>query len=183
MDASSVYLIFLSVVALILTLAVTRLYRNEIKKMFKIYNRNMGLSVGDRLPQNSIRDLHGTPVEIFHPKIRGTIMIFTSLGCNACKSLYPILSNYQFKYADLKVMTFTVGDRSDVLAMIEEYKLTVPVAVINEDDKRRYGISSLPFAYFVTPDGRIAAKSIVNYEEHLDALVGAAQFSSYTKTG
>lgn len=182
-DMNSVHLIILSFIVLVLIFAVTRLYRNEVKKMFKMQGRSLGLSVGDRFPQNTFRDIHSVPIDIFHPKLKGSIMVFTSLTCNACKSVYPFLSNYQAKHPDIKVVNFTAGDKDGILANIDEYKLTVSVIAINQDDLIRYGVSSIPFAYFVTTDGRIAAKSVVNYEEHLDSMVGTAQFSVYTKSG
>lgn len=121
-------------IILILLYSVKNLYHIEIKRILRANAYSTGIPVGERFPKNTIRDINTKLIDIFNPKIKASLFIFTSIGCGACKSVYPFLNSLQVKYPDFLIATFIMGEKGEILNLIEEYQMKLPIIPFTREE-------------------------------------------------
>jgi thiol-disulfide isomerase/thioredoxin len=100
----------------------------------------------------------------------GTVVVLTSPDCGACKMLYPVLPRFAREHPDIRVVSLMLGDRESVRSVVDEYGLHMPVAAIDHDELRTLRTEIFPFAYLLSPDGKVMAKGLTMNEDHLKIL-------------
>ncbi|MFD3259697.1 hypothetical protein ACE3MQ_13895 [Paenibacillus lentus] len=106
-------------------------------------------------------------------KIRknGFLIALTSLGCDQCKPLYPILENFHRQHADLQLILMTVGLEEEVINNIHKFQLTMPVVAITTADMKMMQTGYFPFIYYLSPRAEVLTKSLVFDEEQFALLL------------
>ncbi|MGM1048876.1 hypothetical protein SAMN05661091_5714 [Paenibacillus uliginis N3/975] len=99
----------------------------------------------------------------------GFLIAFTDAKCTSCKELYPVLERFHQQSPQFQSLILMVGQEPDVVEIINQYGLTVPVMPIDSPTSFQTGI--FPFVYYLSPKGEVIAKSVVQYREQLNALL------------
>jgi len=85
--------------------------------------------------------------------------------------LYPDLPRFAKEHPDIRIVSLMLGSRESVRSIVDEYGLQLPVAAIDHDDLSMLRTEIFPFAYLLSPDGKVMAKGATMNEEHLKILV------------
>jgi methylamine dehydrogenase accessory protein MauD len=148
-----------------------------------------GPQAGAVAPSFDLVALDGRPVRLGRESAAGrsTLVFFLSPTCPICKRLLPVVKSMAASdRLKTDVILASDGDEDAQRAMIERHGLQDIPFVLSTDLGRAYGVSKLPYAVLLAPDGRIAAKGLVNNREHLDSLFeardrGVASLQDYLK--
>lgn len=134
-----------------------------------------GPKVGALAPRLDLIALDGRSVSIgVADAARSTLIFFLSPTCPICKTLLPTVQRIAHEERDrLQVILASDGDEAAQRKMVEERKLHAFPLVLSTDLGRSYGVSKLPHAALIGPDGRLAATGLVNNREHLESLLAA----------
>jgi thiol-disulfide isomerase/thioredoxin len=133
-------------------------------------HRNHGIPAGDSFPTRTFDWIDGSEHhDLAHGG--GTVVVITSPGCGACKMLYPDLPRFAKEHPDIRIVSLMLGSRESVRSIVDEYGLQLPVAAIDHDDLSMLRTEIFPFAYLLSPDGKVMAKGATMNEEHLKILV------------
>ena len=120
--------------------------------------QDMGIPIGSPMPKLQVDDLAGTSVPLTAGGKKGSVVLFSSVSCAACKTLYPVLQPYQTRHPEVDVVVLMIGEPEEVQATKEKYGLSVPVASTTADEFAEFQINTFPFAYYLSPDGKIRNK-------------------------
>lgn len=165
--------VILQSVILIAVCSVVAVLLSKLSNPFPrgmLTHQNHGIPAGDSFPIRTFDWIDGSEHhELAHGG--GTVVVFTSLGCGACKVLYPVLPRFAKEHPDIRVVSLMLGSRESVRSIVDEYGFQLPVAAINHDDLSTLRTEIFPFAYLLSPDGKVMAKGATMNEEHLKILV------------
>jgi methylamine dehydrogenase accessory protein MauD len=135
-----------------------------------------GVKVGEAAPIQDLVTLDSRPLRIGEPTARSTLLFFLSPTCSICKSLLPVIKSMAGNEADrLRIVLASDGDEALQRRLVVEYGLEAFSFVLSTDLGMTYGVSKLPYAALLGPDGRLAAKGLVNNREHLESLLEAEE--------
>lgn len=134
-----------------------------------------GPKVGEAAPKFNLQALDGTPVVIGQSQAdRSTLIFFLSPTCPVCKTLLPVVKRIAHDEQDrLRVVLASDGDERAQRLMVEERQLEAFPLVLSTELGMTYGVSKLPHAALIAPDGKLAAAGLVNNREHLESLLAA----------
>jgi len=145
-----------------------------------------GPAVGAQAPEFDLPSLNGGSVRLGGADVdgRATLLFFLSPTCPICKSMLPVLFSIVRETPSARLVFASDGDEEKQRLMISQERLTGYPFVLSSELGRSYGVGKLPYAILVGPDGRIAAKGLVNNREHLESLleaqrVGIASLQDY----
>jgi len=137
-----------------------------------------GLPVGDRAPDFDLVDLDGR-----HRSLSGLlasrvplVLTFSEPGCGACEALLPQLGHLQTAYVgelDI-VLVSRAGAGDDHVA----HDVDGLAAVLLQDQREvalRYGVSAVPSATVVSPEGTIAGPLAIGPAAIEELIRGTAQ--------
>ncbi|GIO35265.1 hypothetical protein J41TS12_01260 [Paenibacillus antibioticophila] len=168
-DIFTVSYILLWLVVILISYGVIVVLKSAITARSTLYEQQEGLPEGVGFPLNNRIPMDGKALDVTgHGKL-GTLIFLTSLQCLACKKLYSIINDVQKKMPAYQYLFMMSGPLEEVNAAIQEYGLEVPV--IHVENFKDLQTPFVPFGYYVSPDGLIQAKGIINNEGHLQALV------------
>lgn len=149
-----------------------------------------GPKVGEAAPRFDLAALDGQPVSIGGGQgTRSTLVFFLSPTCPVCKTLLPVVKRIAQEERDrLGVVLASDGDEAAQRAMVEERGLRAFPLVLSTELGMAYGVSKLPHAVLIGPDGRLSASGLVNNREHLESLLsaqdlGVASLQEYLSRG
>ncbi|MFA6031495.1 MAG: redoxin family protein [Myxococcota bacterium] len=134
-----------------------------------------GPRVGDPAPSFELISLAGEVVRIGKPnQARSTLLFFLSPSCPVCKTLVPVAKKIAAAEQDrLAVVFASDGDEAAQQRMVMEQKLGEYPLVLSTELGLAFGVSKLPHAALIGPDGKLAASGLVNNREHLESLLMA----------
>lgn len=130
-----------------------------------------GLPHGVLFPQLEFETVNKGPIDLkqLHEPKRGFLVAFTDAKCSSCKSLYPLLEKFNKRNPQFQPLILMLGQQLDVQEIVTQFQLTIPVANIATPIPFDTGI--FPFVYYLTPQGEVITKSVVQHKEQLDALL------------
>lgn len=103
------------------------------------------------------------------------LVLFVSPTCPVCRGLVPVARRLSHA-EDLDLVFASDGDSR--LAH-EQYVLALDIAafpyVLSQTLGMGFGVSKLPFAVLIDPQGVLVAKGLVNTREHLESLIEARE--------
>lgn len=135
-----------------------------------------GPVAGDPAPRFDLVALDGRPVTIGGPGEigRSTLLFFVSPTCSVCKSLMPVVKSIAAEEGDaLRLILASDGDEALQRRMVAANGLEAFPLVLSMKLGLAFEVSKLPHAVLIGPDGKIAAKGLVNNREHLESLFEA----------
>ena len=151
-------------ICLLLCVAVIRLYRKAKDKVqSELLEQDHGMSLGERFPPNGIN--------INNRSYKGTIVIFTTVGCSACKLIYRTFNKFSKKHNDFNFIFIALGDKETVSKNFEENNISAPFISITHEMMEFYQTRIFPFAYLLNSEFRIIRKGVINDEHHLNLLL------------
>jgi methylamine dehydrogenase accessory protein MauD len=133
---------------------------------------NKSLESGSTAPRVEVHDINtGKAQVIGAPGERSTLVFFLSPGCPVCKTLLPMLKSVKAAESDwLDVVFASDGTLEEHREFIQQHGLTGQAYISSEDLGKQYGISKLPYAVLIDPQGIIASLGLVNSREHFESL-------------
>jgi len=172
----------LSYVALWAVVAVQSLVLVVILRMFGSFYLGTrdgisrdGPSLGSTAPSFHARDLTGRTVNEPSPGIVNAF-VFTSLGCDACRSMLPDLEALQDELAAQARLTLLVEAQLDQVAVLGEYRSTkMNVLAITNSVAHQYKVRVSPYAIVVDHNGIVRSKGLINERMHLEHLLSEAR--------
>ncbi len=158
---------------LVLTLSVFVI--NLSKKPSKVLAANQsGLPVGARFPKFEIHSVNKQlPFSVVYPEGKETILLFSSLRCAICDTVYPLLFTAEQKY---KLKTQVIMESKDdkfesIIQKIEDKSLNAPVYALTQHIKEEVKLAGFPFAYYLSADGKVLSKGVTTSFADIDLLV------------
>jgi methylamine dehydrogenase accessory protein MauD len=148
---------------------------------------NKGLTVGERVPELDVLDLHGKPLKLGAQRADGlsTLILFLSPTCPVCESLLPVLkSSRKDEQKWLQIVLASDGEPGTHKEFVRERGLGEFPYVISAPLGMTYQVSRLPFAALLDAAGKLRARGLVNSREHLESLfeaqrLGVASLQEY----
>lgn len=134
-----------------------------------------GPKVGKSAPNFDLVSLSGERVKIGGAgRRKSTLLFFLSPTCPVCKTLIPIVKRIAAEERDrLDIVFASDGDEAAQRRMIDDQNLGEFPLVLSTELGLAFGVSKLPHAALVGPDGNLAASGLVNNREHLESLLTA----------
>ncbi len=124
----------------------------------------IGLGVGYRPPDFSVRDLSGQPQSLSQYRGKVVVLHFWASWCPYCRQEIPELTTLHQDWAGKGVRVLTISIDQDV-AKLKQYLAQSPVpypviADLQADPSvaDQYGVSGIPVTYVLTRDGLIASR-------------------------
>jgi methylamine dehydrogenase accessory protein MauD len=135
-----------------------------------------GPKIGAHAPIFSLTTLDGADCVIGSPSGRTQLLFFLSPTCPVCKKLLPILRSIRSdEQRDTDILLASDGAVQDHKAFYTREKLAPFPYVLSAELGLTYRIGKLPYAIVIGPDGRIAAKGLVNNREQIESLLTARE--------
>ncbi|MNW46189.1 Methylamine utilization protein MauD [compost metagenome] len=171
MDIFNISYVVLWIVVIIVAYGVVTVLNGAIKIRSTLYEQHEGLPQGVPFPLNGRVPFNDKPVGLTnHGKI-ATLVFLTSSGCLACKKLYPAINDLQKRMPLYQYLIMMSGTEEEVQVIMKDYEIKAPV--IRVDNFKDLQTPFVPFGYYVSEDGIIRAKGIVNNEFHAQALISS----------
>ncbi len=87
-------IIILWVLVVIISIMVIKLYNliAQAQKRKSFGESDVGFPTGSTFPLKEILSYNGELINLSNKEYEGTIVLFTTYGCKACKMLYPVLN-------------------------------------------------------------------------------------------
>ncbi len=165
-----VFVIGLSFLVLALTRQIGVLYERVAPAGALMINKK--LETGAVAPKVQAQNINTSgSVSIGGKRERSQLLFFLSPGCPVCKTLLPMLKSV--KTAEAKWLDIVFASDGELQAhrdFIAQQGLGSDVYVSSEVLGKQYGISKLPFAVLIDPDGVVASLGLVNSREHFESL-------------
>jgi methylamine dehydrogenase accessory protein MauD len=134
-----------------------------------------GPEVGAAAPVFDLAVLGGGSVAVGRPTGRPQMLFFLSPTCPVCKKLVPVLRSLPSGEAGIDVILASDGEQAEHLAFYRREKLAPFPYVLSPALGLTFRISKLPYAVLIGPDGKIAAKGLVNNREQIESLLLAEE--------
>ncbi|WP_334072208.1 MULTISPECIES: hypothetical protein [Paenibacillus] len=168
-DMYEISYLLLWVIVILISYVVIVILKSAITARSMLYEQQEGLPEGAEFPLGGRLPMDGKAVLLKDHGKLGTLIFLTSSQCLACKKLYSVINDVQKKMPVYQYLFMMSGPEDEVNAAIKEYELQVPI--IHVENFKDLQTPFVPFGYYVSPDGLIRAKGIINNEGHLQALV------------
>lgn len=134
-----------------------------------------GPDIGTSAPVFDLTALGGASLAIGRATGRPQLLFFLSPTCPVCKKLVPVLRSLPSGEAGLDIVLASDGEQAEHLAFYRREKLAPFAYVLSSQLGMTFRISKLPYAVLIGPDGRIAAKGLVNNREQIESLLLARE--------
>ncbi|WP_409345524.1 TlpA family protein disulfide reductase [Paenibacillus sp. MBLB4367] len=166
--------IFQWLLLIICSFAVINLYIQ--RRMFRreLGMKDAGFAYGTVFPKLRLQTFLGEDVSLSSKNIKGSVVAFTAVSCDACNTLYPSISSFLKSRPGFQMTIMMVGNAEDVSQKAAHYDISVPVVRLQHEQLEEFGVKGFPFAYYLSPEGKVLSKGIVNSGEHLSILIGSA---------
>jgi methylamine dehydrogenase accessory protein MauD len=135
-----------------------------------------GPAIGDPSPVFDLALLTGGRIAIGRSTGRLQMLFFLSPTCPVCKKLLPVLRSIRAdEQKTTDVLLASDGTLNEHLAFYKREKLAPFPYVLSAELGMKFRIGKLPYAVIIGPDGRIAAKGLVNNREQIESLLTAQE--------
>lgn len=170
--------IILWCIVIVISISVFAILREAIKVKSNLYEQHEGLPKGSDFPLENNILVNGKSLNVRNKEKIGTVIFLTSTTCSVCSKVYPIINDFQKNKPLYQYLIFMVGTEESVNNAIKEYDIKAPV--VRMDNLSDLQAPFVPFGYYVSQDGVIHAKGIVNNEGHIESLIlyGEEQISA-----
>lgn len=172
-DIFDISYLLLWVIVILISYSVIVILKNAITTRSMLYEQHEGLPEGDEFPLGERIPMDGKALSLTDHGKLGTLIFLSSPHCMACKKLYSVINEVQKKVPVYQYLFMMSGMEDEINATIKEYGLQVPI--IQVENFKDLQVPFVPFGYYVSQDGLIRAKGIINNEGHLQALISLGE--------
>ena len=134
-----------------------------------------GPEIGTAAPVFELPSLTGGLLGVGRATGRAQLIFFLSPTCPVCKKLLPVLRALRSGERETDVILASDGEQPEHLAFYRRENLAPFPYVLSPALGLTYKISKLPYAVLIGPDGKIAAKGLVNNREQIESLLVAQE--------
>lgn len=169
----SMTLLLFTLNLLIILVSCITLYSitEALKARNKLIKSEDGLKKGSLYPLDLLKNIEGNEVRLVNGS-DGMVLIFTSFGCNVCKSVYPYLEQIRNEYSNIQFHIVMLANIDEAKETINKYKLdNFLISLVRYEQLPDFGITGFPFTYLISNKGIIIEKGIVNYKRDFDLLI------------
>ena len=171
---------FAWIAIVVLTIAVLALARqvgvlHERLAPMGALTMDRGPEIGTLAPVFDLPLLTGGVLGIGRATGRTQLLFFLSPTCPVCKKLLPVLRTLGRGERETDVILASDGEQPEHLAFYRRENLAPFPYVLSPALGLTYKISKLPYAVLIGPDGKIAAKGLVNNREQIESLLVALE--------
>lgn len=133
-----------------------------------------GLKAGTTAPAFRLPRLGGGEVALEDYRGQRVLLVFSDPGCGPCMQLAPQLQQLSRQRPNIQILIVSRGDAVANQAKVDEYGLTLPVALQKQwEISRLYAMFATPIGYLINADGVLVADVAVGVEPILGLLQGA----------
>ncbi|MGM7684522.1 peroxiredoxin family protein [Cytobacillus sp. Hm23] len=126
--------------------------------------KDCGLSIGDVIPDATMKNWDNTYINLFPLKQR-TALFFVSLGCYNCIDLLPFIKEIQLQW-NIDIILFSSGSKEDHAEMADYFKWSFSIISLETDDMEKvFNVTHLPFTIIVDDAGKVINKGVVYNNE------------------
>jgi len=170
-----VFVIGLALLVFALTRQIGVLYERVAPAGALMINKK--LESGSIAPIVQVQDINtGATIKIGGAQDRSQLIFFLSPSCPVCKTLLPMLRSVKAAEEDwLDILFASDGELQDHRDFIDQQGLTNDTYISSETLGKQYGVSKLPFAVLIDPEGVVASLGLVNSREHFESLFEAME--------
>lgn len=148
---------------------------SQIKKTYKkLIGQDNGLVVGSKFPVMELITTKSEVISIEQKKYDGTVILFTSVSCKSCLTVYPLLNNLIQSHARIQFISIILGTKEEIENKISEFSLNLPVTQITKDELYKFGTTPFPFGYFISAKGVIITKNVATNKQLVNLLIKSA---------
>ncbi|MEQ7049188.1 hypothetical protein ABN764_00840 [Paenibacillaceae sp. P-4] len=140
-----------------------------------LVHEHHGVPAGELFPQLQFDSINQGSIDLKSMTKTGFLIAFTSVSCDQCKLVYPILKRFYQLRPDIEIILMMQGNDFDVEKIINQFQLTMPIVPIIPSDMARLQTGYYPFIYYLSSAAEVRTKSIINFEEQLNLLVEKGQ--------
>ncbi|MED1287521.1 thioredoxin family protein [Bacillus mycoides] len=174
--------LFLWLIVIALSITIIGLLKRLKPKAPSLPLQDQGLNIGTIFPKFEFESLNNRLVNINPSNKKGSIIIFTASTCNGCMAIYPALEPFLKKNPNISITLMMVGELQSIKEKIDQFNINIPVISPTEKEMEEMRVSLSPFAYFLSPTGKILAKGgIPAGMQHIE-LLNQMALSSYKNT-
>jgi len=136
-----------------------------------------GLPINELFPALSLVSEKGEVFSTNYPKSNGIIVAITASGCSACDELYQTIRDFNIKMkTKYQFILLNIAEADEeIYEIVNKHKLdSIPIFRIDYGDKLimdSIKVTSVPFVYLLSNNGRVLSMNTVNNEEHLIELL------------
>jgi len=114
--------------------------------------------IPDTAPDFSLTTVDGDPISLSALRGRTVVINFWASWCGPCQQEVPAFNRFHKAHPEIPIIGLAVdsGNSSKVRKTAQQWGISYPVAVANNQLQRTYDISTLPTTIVVGPDGKVA---------------------------
>jgi peroxiredoxin len=114
--------------------------------------------IPDTAPDFTVKTVDGDSISLSDLRGRPVVINFWASWCGPCQQEVPAFNRFHAAHPEIPIIGLAVdsGNSSKVRKTAEQWGISYPVAVANNQLQRTYDISTLPTTIVVGPDGDVA---------------------------
>ena len=133
-----------------------------------------GLPIGNVAPDFSLPDLDGREVSLREFSGQEVVLVFSSVTCPACQSMYPSLREFVMRHGQTTLVMISRGTEGENRRLVEEENFAFPILVWDDQVANAYQVPGTPFFYVLDGDGVITDAGFAGSLEGIEQLAGLA---------
>lgn len=153
------------VIIFALSFGVITLFKKHLTS--KLAMKHLGLEINAPFPLERIESISGDTHLITAQSSKITILIVGSYGCEACTRIYPVLNKLSSKFQHIQFILTVMGEPDEIVNVQKKYDLRIPVAQLTMDMMQSIDVRIFPFAYSISPEGKVLLKGGINTENDI----------------
>jgi hypothetical protein len=113
--------------------------------------KDWGLCPGDVIPRLELKDISGEIIELFDPAFDTVMLVLTSVKCAPGQNINSILTSYQEKHPDIKIIALFKDNVDEVSDAIKHFNMeNLPVVLLTEDIMSALLTNHFPLAFLIS---------------------------------
>ena len=130
-----------------------------------------GLPTGELFPKLSFPLIDGQNIDLQTMDKQGTVIFFTSTYCDICEKIYRVIKPIMDKHPEYEFLALMEGSIEEINTKKDKFQLSLPIYQLVEEDFEKLQVDFFPFAYFISSDGNITGKGLINNEHDINMLI------------
>lgn len=152
-----------------ITMSVNNTNTNTNTNMHPVINdlflplSDYGLEQGELFPVLQFTEVSGKVINLTERNSRGLIIVFLSVNCKICESVYQGLKLFSERhpYYDLTIFMESPTPE-EVIQKAKTLQIKHPIYHLTEADLTITRTRKFPFAYYISPEGIVMSKGVIN---------------------
>ncbi|KAA0564624.1 redoxin domain-containing protein [Bacillus sp. CH30_1T] len=118
--------------------------------------QDRGVDIGKSFSNLDLHTIEGKEVNLKTKQhYKGTILVFLSVQCGVCTTIYPEIKKFTSQNKNTRVITLIRGSEQEIEELIKKYNIDTPTVRLTETLMEDFQISLYPFSYFISNQGNL----------------------------